>query len=143
MRPALYLLLALALAACSAGSEGGEIERLVTITNQWTNAADAQHRFDLNAQTGDGTARGTFTGCESRPAPSGQQAVHRCAGGSFSPTRDEYAVEGTWADNEVVLHTERRAGRRTLRARVSTDNPTSLRFVEDGSGTVVVIQRGG
>ncbi len=139
----LLVLLNVALAACSSES-GEEISHLVTITNQWSDAANPQHLFNLVADDfeAEGTETGAFSGCELRPTPANQTAFNGCPDGLGLDDIDDYEVTGSWTGNVVTMRTVRPGGTVTFRANVTADHPTTLRFVNAADKSVLVLSRG-
>jgi hypothetical protein len=113
-----FALFALGVAGCGGGDQAAD--PIVTITNNWTDEADANHTFQFNS-TDDGERAGTFVGQE------------RFGG------VNTYALTGTWGAGYVVFVVERPIAVKYT-ARASEDNQT--RFVFESSAGDLTLSHG-
>jgi phage-related tail fiber protein len=109
------LVLVLSVAGCGGSEEA--VSPIITITDNWTDTANANHTFQFTATTDDTERTGAFDGEE------------RIGG-------DTYDLSGTWAAGYVVFVVQRATAVRYT-ARVTDDNPTRLEF-ESSAGDLTL-----
>jgi hypothetical protein len=114
----LLALVVLAVAGCAA--EDTNTEPIVTITNNWADAADATHTFQFNSAD-DGERAGAFVGSE-----------------QFNGV-NTYSLTGSWGNGTVVF-TVARPDPIRYTARANDDNQT--RFVFESSAGQLVLSHG-
>jgi hypothetical protein len=116
MKPLIALaLLAILTGGCA--SDEGSVDPIVTITNNWTDQADATHTFQFNS-TDDGETTGAFVGSE-----------------QFDNV-DVYSLTGSWDRGTVVFTVERPVPVRYT-ARATADNQTRFVFASDAGQLVL------
>lgn len=114
------VLLALGAAGC-ASDDGGDVDPIVIISQNWADEADPTHTFQFNSND-DGEREGTFDGDE-----------------QFDGV-DVYPLTGSWGNGHIVF-TVARPMPVEYTARVTADEQT--RFVFESSAGQLVLNQGG